>query len=127
MNLETMCQLCPALVELTAKISCDVRDGRWRMSSSARMPLLKVAKVRLETAEVLPALLSCTPQLTVLEIFYEQDCSSPDLDDIILSQALRSASEISDPPALEVRALTLTSWGWETITIVIFFFNFLQH
>ncbi|XP_065348226.1 uncharacterized protein LOC135944920 [Cloeon dipterum] len=113
MNLESMCQLCPALTELTAKICCDIKDGRWRMSPKSRMPLLKIAKVRLETAEVLPALLLCTPELTNLEIFYEQDGTSPDLDDVILSQALQSAKHAADPPCLELLYIrTESSLGW---------------
>jgi hypothetical protein len=103
-DLGTLCALCPVLQELSAKIGCDVCEDAMGNSVEGRgqLPRLRLAKVRLASAEVLPALLASTPCLHTLEISYDQDGSTPDLDDKTLSQAVRAMICANDPPALQV-------------------------
>jgi allophanate hydrolase subunit 1 len=89
------------LKELSAKISSDLTEE----VGQGEIPMLHLhtARIRLASAEVLPALLSCTPALTTLEISYDQDGSTPDLDDSTLEQAIKAMVFANDPPALHVR------------------------
>ncbi|KAF4528715.1 hypothetical protein B566_EDAN014283 [Ephemera danica] len=113
-DLGTLCALCPVLQELSAKIGCDsCEDVAPNTEGRGQLAQLSLAKVRLTTAEVLPALLASTPSLRTLEISCDQDGTAPDFDDKTLGQALRAMICANDPPMLQTLAVrTESSLGW---------------